>query len=409
MPALLKKFLKGLKSILKKIHHAIPPQARKVYMPALSWGLYYVENHINAIFPPVTLYEGLEAGSQTPLSFAYAGEMHRMDTYWDDLVLSDGFKKRLLGRRFFWEIIPELKREYPGCGFLVMEQSFLTIPYFGGKPGFSIPFWFRMEIGIERPMNKLFGRQRSDIERLIRKNKLSFEMTRDRQRFDDFYHNMYVPYIRDRYADDAGINAYELFLKKMPVSEMLFIKKDGKTIAGAMAVFKDGKAFLRKLGVVEANPEYVRSGAIGAIYYFLTQELKTRGYNMMDVGGCRPFLNDGLTRYKLSLGARLSKDNSRHSTVRFLVLGNAAGVRSFLTRNPFLFKNRNKKLCRALFVENSPGLSLPALNDISASSYCEGIAETQLCVCGDKKLPGDPRLLEHQPVSVRFFDELVNG
>src|SRR3989338_137750 len=176
MATLIKKLLQGFKNFLKKIHHALPPRARNIYMPALGRCSYFIQNHLNALFPMVVLYEGLERKSQKPLSFVYAGDIHQMHNYWDHFILSDGFQKRPLGKRFFRRIVPEIKKNFPNCGFVIMEQSSLTIPFLEKRPGFPIPFWIRMEIDIAEPMDKLFARQRSDIERRIRKNKLSFEM-----------------------------------------------------------------------------------------------------------------------------------------------------------------------------------------------------------------------------------------
>ena len=214
-----------IKKLLKKIHHSIPLRVRNIYMPVLSRCLYFFQNHLNAFFPMVILYDGFELKSQKPLSFVYAGDIHQMYNYWDHIILSNGFQKRSLGRRFFWKIIPEIRKNFPNCGFLIMEQSSLTIPYLEKKPGFPIPFWVRTEIDIGPPMNRLFGHQRSDKERHIRKHRLSYEMTKDPKHFRDFYYNMFVPYIKKRYADAAGIDAYEFFLKTISITQIILIQK----------------------------------------------------------------------------------------------------------------------------------------------------------------------------------------
>ena len=178
-------------------------------------------------------------------------------------------------------------------------------------------------------------------------------------------------------------------------------------MAGASIEFIKGRPFLRRLGIVHANEEYMRQGAIGAIYYFLIQELKHRGYDLIDVGGTRPLLKDGLTRYKLSFGARLCKDNSKHTCVRLMILHDSPGVRSFLTNNPFLFKNQKKNLCRALFVETNGGITAKALNDAVKSSSCEGTQETLIYTFGDINLP---EVLDaaSQKISVHRAEELIH-
>ena len=113
-----------------------------------------------------------------------------------------------------------------------------------------------------------------------------------------------------------------------------------------------------------------------------------RGHKVMDIGGCRPLLSDGLMKFKMSLGARLCKENSRHSCIKFMVLHDSAPVRAFLVNNPLLFRNKNKKIGRALFVGNDGPLTEKNLKEKLKSSYCDGIAETNMYVFEGKTLPG---------------------
>ena len=409
MATLMEKTLRGLKNLLKRIHYSIPAKVRNIYWPVFHSCQRWFRKHLDAIFPSMVLYEGHEPNSQEPLSFVYSGDIHEMHNYFDHFMLNDGFTKRALGRRFFWRVIPEIKRDFPSCGFLIMEQSTLTIPFLQGKPGFPIPVWVTTEIDIGPAMPELFARQRSDIERLIRKNRLSVEMTKDPQCFKDFYYNMFVPYVTQRYTDTAMIVSYEGFLKTVPTSEMLLIKKDDKTIAGAVVEFRDRKPpMLCRLGIVDSNLEYVRFGAIGAIYYFLVQELKKRGYNLVDTGNTRPLLSDGLTRYKQALGARPCQKNfQQHSCIKFMVLQNSEGVRGFLTHNPFLFKDGKKQLCLALFVEDKGELMTKALNAALTSSFCSGCEETRMYVFGDRNLPEDRVCSNGRPICFESAEELI--
>lgn len=395
-----------MKNFLKQIHHAIPLKIRNLYMPALSRVLYFFQDHLNAVFPPVVLYEGRERQSRIPLAFAYAGNIHQMHNYWDHCILDDEFKKLSLGRQFFLNVLPVVRKTSPHCGFLIMEQSPLTAPWLGRKPGFLIPFWIRMEIDIRRPLKELFAEQRSDIERLIRKHHLSYEFSKAPKHFEDFYNTMYVPYIEMRYTDAAGINTYHSFLESIPRSEMILIKKDGVVIAAAMVEFIKGRPFLRRLGIVDANQEYVRCGAIGAIYYFWVQELKRRGHSVMDIGGTRPLLSDGLTRYKISFAAKLCAENSKHSCVKFMVTADSPAVRGFLTRSPFLFKNTKKKICRALFIEPTEKLTVQEIHRLLNSSYCEGIEETHIIRLGDQPLPEGMKKLGTDPI---FYVEKIGS
>lgn len=396
-----------LKKSLKKIHHAIPARIRRIYMPAVERCLSFFQVHLNAVYPALTLYEGFEQKSRASLSFIYAGDIKKMNNYWDDLILEAGFQKRALGRRFVWKITREIKKKFPDGGFLIMESSSLTAPFLDKNPGFSIPSWVRMEIDISGPFSELFPRKQADLERRIRKNGLSFEITRDPERFDYFYYKMHMPYINMRYADCAVVTDHKLFVDTIPKSELLLIKKDEKAIAGITFDFKNRKPVLRRLGILDSNMDYVRFGAIGALYYFIVQELKKRGFDVLDIGGTRPFLSDGLTWYKLSMGAKLCEENSEHSCVRFMLLKDTPGTRSFLVNNPFLYRNKRKKICRALFIENNEELSAKSLDAFFASFSCPGTEETQLYVFGTSALPEDWNSSPHQPIKIQPAKSLL--
>lgn len=408
MDTLIKKIFRGLKTFLKKIHYSIPLPVRNIYWPLIERSLYFLEKQFNALFPRIYLFEGTDPHSQAPLSFIYAGDLYQMQNYWDHMLLADGFQKRPLGRRFFWQLLPGMKKKFPDVSVLLIEQTSLTSLFLDAKPGFPIPLWVRMEMDITPPIKGLLSRQRADIERLIRKNRLSFRMSQSRQDFDDFYHKMYIPYLRHRYTDTASITPYEDFIQTIPKGEIIFIQQDGQTIAGASLEFEHGNPMLRRIGIACANLEYVRMGAIGAIYYFLVQELKKRGHTRIDMGGTRALLSDGLTKYKLSLGLRLNKKNSQHSCVRLMLLRDTEAARTFLTNNPFLFKNKKAKLCRAVFVEDKGDLSTEELDDVLTASACEGIEQTRIYVLGNKNLTGNPAPTTREPVSIHSIEELMN-
>src|SRR5207249_762875 len=108
-----------------------------------------------------------------------------------------------LGRCFFWKIRSFLTRRSPQCSLLLVEHIKPTLKMLKSNPGFRVPYWVSMEIDISKPLKELLGHQKADTERRIRKHGLSYEITYDAKCFDDFFHNMFMPYIQGRHSDEA--------------------------------------------------------------------------------------------------------------------------------------------------------------------------------------------------------------
>ena len=398
-----------MKSFLKKINQKIPQGIRKAYMPLVYAWSYRLQKIFNLIYPSVIVFEGLEKHSQAPLNFVYAGFHSLISNYWSEAILSDGFRKYVLGRCFFWDIRSFLKRRDVKCSFMLMEHNELTLKNLNSNPGFRVPYWISMEIDISIPLEELLGRQKADAQRRIRKNGLSFEITHDAKCFDDFFHNMFMPYIQGRHADTALLDTQENLFKIFSKGALILIKREGQILAGGLIEFDNEKVSFRRLGVRDAKWEYVQLGVLGAIYYFLTVEMKKRGYSRLHIGGTRPLLSDGITKYKSSLKAKLEPKN-KHSCLWMTFLNDSASVRSFLINNPFIFINKEKKPCRAVFATAGQGISPEGIENILHSCPCEGLAETYLFIFNNNKGASNKINYAILPdVFVRFIENVMES
>ena len=164
-----------------------------------------------------------------------------------------------------------------------------------------------MEIDISKPIEKLLGSERSEIQRKIRKYGLNYEITSEQKYYDDFYHRMYLPHIQSRYKNAAMLCSHQRVLEILSKGELILIKKEGEIIAEGSFDFHQKRARFRLMGIKDGNMEYVQYGCIGALYYFIITEMKKRGHQKLHIGGTRPLLSDGLTKFKKSIKASVTK------------------------------------------------------------------------------------------------------
>lgn len=343
-----------------------------LYLPLAEGVLYYVRRVINLFYPSVSVFEGLEKNSKSPLTFAYIGSnFHQNRDFWVQISLAEGFKRKDMGRHFVWRLLSFLKSASCNSDFLIIDDNLLVKGYFASLPGFRIPSRVTMGLDISLPIGKLFGSQRHGLERRIRKNRLSYVTAKSSESFDDYYHGMYLPYAKTKFSSTAILSTYEELRRVFLRGGLIVVKKEEKAVAGQLYDVVNGVMNLHSIGVRDASPEYVQAGVLGACYYFSALEMKRQGHKELLIGFSRPFLNDGTFKYKLSLNAHMCKENR----VPRLWLGfsnDSIGLRHFLVKNPFVFLDEKEDFCYAFFGDTEDG-KLPQACEDALRLTCEGV------------------------------------
>jgi hypothetical protein len=133
-----------------------------------------------------------------------------------------------------------------------------------------------------------------------------------------------------------------------PRGELLFVKRGAESVSGLLLLYESQGPFLWCLGVKQGDEDYVKAGALAALYHFSFQHLRAQGYRQVNLGATRAFLKDGVLQFKRKWGLRL-KDRRG---VGFLIMPMCptAGGQSFLVNNPFLYDN-NGEWCGACFLD----------------------------------------------------------
>jgi hypothetical protein len=376
-----------LTEFLRRLYRKIPLGLRQHTTPVLYYLFYLIRRPVNALYPPVFVFEGKTQEGDLPFSFAYAGAHTLTQEYWATTALAPGFQKHSLGRCFFWHSLSLLKENHFDCDFVSIEHMFFTLKFLARTKGFRIPPWVRMEIILPNLDKKEWQDKKADIERLIRKNHLEYEIVHDPAAFDDFYYKMHLPYIKDRYEETAVFENPQGLKEAFSRGGLILVKKGKDILGGGLFEYLPKQVRLRKFGIRDGNWEYVRLGVIGAMYYFLMVEMEKKGYEKILIGGTRPLLNDGVTKYKISVNAKLiTKIDGTCLWLKFLK--DSPALKNFLVNNPFVHFPKPNKPRRAIFLDLKPGSAQEEIDKILHASACEGLTGTDLFIFGDiKDLP----------------------
>lgn len=294
------------------------------------------------LYMPVFQYES------NTIKIYYAGYSEVKKNYFVKLILNKNNLRTYIGRRWFWEI-PKLVKSY-NPDFVVSETNRISLNYFQKHAGYLVPEWTQMRININRSMSEICRKNVSDfsdVARLIRKYNLTCEIFTDRESFNYFNQKMYIPYITKRHGNEALIEDLNILWDSSLSPYLLNIKENG-VIVGASLIRKSGDIlYLMRLGLLDGNEEYLRHGVIGAMYYFSIIEGQKMGCQYLNIGMTRPFLTNGLTKYKLGLSAEFVSDYSPHKEyLWFGVNKQSTAAMEFINSNPFMHLDKNNELVK---------------------------------------------------------------
>jgi hypothetical protein len=216
------------------------------------------------------------------------------------------------------------------------------------KQGYKIiPEWIRMIIDISEPLESFFNTLSKNAKEEIRRIKkldYTYEVSQDLEKLKLFYYNMYIPYTAWRYPEtDIHTNFYIMKHLLDQGSKILFIKYKDEYIFGGFFLKKKNFVTASYAGVMKGKFDHVKRGVIAASYYYLIIYSKLINAKIIDLGSCRPFVNDGLFNYKKKWSTKISKSEKVFSEIySFKKCSNKEGIKSFLINNPFIYLEKNK-------------------------------------------------------------------
>jgi len=369
-----------IRDIGKKIYRKVPTSLRWFFWPVrLPFRLMDISKL------DLWILNGEETTSHQELSIFYAGtEINR--NYIAKLAYDTSYSKTHLGKVWIWQIPNVVREKGRACSLVVIAVHKLLWRFLAKRTYFSIPFWVSSRGDIS-PDDYLLAKNKSvesDIRR-IRNNKLLFEITQNPSQFDNFYHNMYRPYIAVSHGSGAIIAEYDYMKKEFKNGELLLIKKEDEYIAGGLMVYKKKLWRPAYLGVKDGNSSYVKNGAIAAIFLFWIRVLRQKGQKELDLGSSRPFLKDGVLRYKRKWGGyQISSSPEADGTYYIEPLADTPGLRAFLTNNPFIFIDKGK-INAAIFVDCERGFSQEEIATIYKDYYFDGMSKLYIYQFGNSR------------------------
>ena len=354
--------------VARKLYDKIPTHFRWVASPLIyCYRLIFFQLRLE-----LWIATGNERTSRMPLSIMYAANDDTNRNYLLGLVFGASFRESGLGRTWLWQIPKVVADRGQDCSLMIVQVRTSHRKLLGSRNWFFIPNWVFGQVDIPRdPTVTKDSSLKSDLRR-IRKNSLQFEVTQDPQHFDDFYYNMYVPHINKAHGSSAYINSYKYMKGEFHNCDLLLVTKQGKRIAGVLIAYDKTGARLWSLGIRDSNPEYIKDGAVGALFYFSLCYLRERGFTKVNFGQSRAFLSDGVLQYKKKWSQRIVGTSRQGFALK--VLSYTGAAKAFLQENPFIFESQGI-LNGAVFVDVDKPLSSKDFKKVDKKYFHSGLAK----------------------------------
>jgi hypothetical protein len=324
--------------------------------------------------------EGKEQNSGLPLTILCA--VRGVDrNYVLNLIFGGAYRERRLGRFWLWNLAKAIAA-VPDCSLIVVDACESHLRLARPADWFLLPAWVLGTVALPRDAaatHKVSG----DLRR-IRRHALQGEISHDPQQFDDFYHNMHVPYVANTFGDCAAIAPYERLMAEFEHGLLLLIKNQERTIAGQVILHLPAGPCFRDMGIRDGNRDYVKDGAACALYHFGLQHLQDGGYTSASFGWSRPFLRDGVLQFKKKWSQRLVGGYPNGFALR--VLSHTPAARAFLCNNPFIFR-RGGQFYAAVFVDGGKPLSAEDVRQIDKDYFHPGLARLVIYCPGQGNAP----------------------
>ncbi|ASO21091.1 hypothetical protein FHR81_002059 [Actinoalloteichus hoggarensis] len=217
--------------------------------------------------------------------------------------------------------------------------------------------------------------------RQAEKDGFGYDVSHQDEHFFEFYRNMHVPTMHNRYGGNARSVAEEKAFRTLFREGVLFrVHKSGEWVSGSVSQIDRRSRTLnaRLIGVKAGDDRYRSAGAQNYVYHaILDWAAEADDIDIVDFQGCEPFLTKGTLQYKKRFGTTAIIPANIFGDLRMLIRLKSLtpSVRRFLVNNPVLAEGPDGSLVAKYFHDkandlrsdiphSSPGITGTSITDL---------------------------------------------
>ena len=251
------------------------------------------------------------------------------------------YQREPLGKVPLWDLGNTLKQLRTSADLMIAHVDQFYARMFLSADYLAVPEWVGSSLALPEDINELANKNyklRRELKRVSRNN-FTYELSRVEEAFERFYCTMFIPFIRKRYGEQSVIRNIHQMRRMFHQGGLFFIKRNNQPVAGLL--FEQRNEQLRSIafGTINGESKPVEEGAFASLYLLLVKHAYVSGCKLVDFGGCRPSLSDGVLRYKHKWGVSLREKPD--TWYDFLVYWNRFNgpITSFFSKTPLIFRD----------------------------------------------------------------------
>ena len=275
---------------------------------------------------------GIENGSKSTVTFLWSGPEKQLAYFQKRIFGSNAVTLHRVGRRPMMMLDGLMSKFDCSFSIIISRRRFVSVIE---RPGdICLPLWVDCNIDLNEKRDYAKSDSvRGDL-RKIRKNQLTWRVSVERDDFEFFFENIYLPTLISSHGSAALPASKHKRLQQIDSGtlELIQIMRDDQCVAGVTIDYRDLIPTLRDSGVLGGSPELKKRAAVTATYLFAVEYLASKGCSKVGVGRSRSFLNDGVLNFKRKFRPVVSSGSADCALIRIYQLDNA--TRSMLCSSP---------------------------------------------------------------------------
>ena len=312
---------------------------------------------INQLNFSTYIVSGKEKHSGTELRIIYITS-EGLDPYISNVLFCDIPQCEKIGKISIWNIKKECSKFSSTIDAIFIKSDMFYSRFFKNRGFIIFPELISMTLDLTKPFEKILDNFSVNAKREIRKAKkygYPYEISQDLEKLKLFYHKMYLPYAYQKHGKLAICVNFNTIRHLFETGyKLMLIKQNEEIVSGWLFSLKKKTYTARYMGITKGKTGLLRQGLGAAAFYFSILWAKENGVKIINFGACRPFLNDGVFRYKRKWGTKVEVAEKLffYNNFALKICSDSKAIHSFLLKNPFICIN-DSQLQEMTFEQNS--------------------------------------------------------
>jgi hypothetical protein len=230
---------------------------------------------------------------------------------------------------------------------------------------------------------------RDDDIRKVRKYGYEYELSRENRYLEMYYYDMYLPTLKAKHGRLASPISLQRSYQHFRYGHLFLVKRDGQYVSGSLSNTRGDSMDWISVGVINADSQLMREGAQGAAVYAMIHWANQNGYKRINFGGCWPYVNEGVFRYKRKWGSAVRLLSHQSKRIWIKVHRNTPAVIEFLRNNPCLIMDKQEELRLLIVTDGLDGPICEAEAKWRKEYLMPGLKD--LCLCSSADLLDDSK------------------